>query len=351
MHKTGSLFPKFICLGLFFHCFTALLNGQIVSLENPSFEDLPRHSKPPTGWFYCGQSGESPPDIQPNGHFGVDQSPYHGNTYVGMVVRDNDTWEGLGQKLEGTLKEATCYQFSIQVAKSETYQSLSRITQLTTNYDTPVVLNIWGGNFNCDKKELLASSDPIDITNWTQLSFNIAPQQDYNHIYLEAFYDSNSPGPYCGNILIDYASMFIPMDCESLEQLDELPIVSAYFPENLEEMRQLIIEEGPKINFIKAGLKLESENFMDDEGYLFHTSLPIWRIVKGLAEFPNTKLIIALKGDDPFTTDQQVSEIQYHLKVLGLDGFRSKVRPYKPALEKKEWLWKSENSEILIQLQ
>ena len=56
-------------LFLFFLTFicTIPLNGQdTIYFENPSFEDIPRHSHVPKGWRNCGFAGESPPDIQPD---------------------------------------------------------------------------------------------------------------------------------------------------------------------------------------------------------------------------------------------------------------------------------------------
>ncbi|HRI59483.1 MAG TPA: hypothetical protein PK228_07160, partial [Saprospiraceae bacterium] len=71
-------------------------------LSNPSFEDTPKTGEVPVGWYDCGAAMETPPDVQP-GSFGVVSSPYDGNTYLGMVVRDNETWEAVGQQLQQLL--------------------------------------------------------------------------------------------------------------------------------------------------------------------------------------------------------------------------------------------------------
>ena len=49
-------------------------------------------------------SNETPPDIHPGNYWSNTTPPSHGNTYLGMVVRDNETYEGIAQRLNGTLK-------------------------------------------------------------------------------------------------------------------------------------------------------------------------------------------------------------------------------------------------------
>ena len=77
-----SKFLMFNYLCLFFVPF--VLMGQespeVIQLINPSFEDMPRHSKAPRAWSDCGFKGESAPDIQPSGIFSVTKPAYNGNT-------------------------------------------------------------------------------------------------------------------------------------------------------------------------------------------------------------------------------------------------------------------------------
>ena len=75
-----------------------------IELNNPSFEDFARASKEPRGWYDCGFPGETPPDVQPSGGFEVFKPAYEGRTYLGMVVRDNDTWESVAQRLSRPLQ-------------------------------------------------------------------------------------------------------------------------------------------------------------------------------------------------------------------------------------------------------
>ncbi|MEM0932319.1 MAG: hypothetical protein AAGJ12_07625, partial [Bacteroidota bacterium] len=97
-----------------------------VMINNPSFEDLPRNGSPPRGWYDCGFAAESPVDIHPIGYggdFGVKTKAYEGLTYMGMIVRDNDTWESVGQRLNKPLQKGMKYTLNVALARSPLYES------------------------------------------------------------------------------------------------------------------------------------------------------------------------------------------------------------------------------------
>ncbi len=189
-----------------------------IVLANPSFEDLPRHSRPPRGWYDCGKPGESAPDVQP-GQFNVTKDPYDGFTFLGMVTRDNETWEGVAQRLSKPLDPGTCYQFRIYMTHSDKYFSLSRTTMLDEYFIKPVTLRIWGGNGYCDKRELLAESDLVDKTEWEEFQFHLEPKRAYKFIMFEAFYKTPTLFPYNGNLLLDNASAIVPTGkCDEWEE-------------------------------------------------------------------------------------------------------------------------------------
>ncbi len=201
---------------LLFLLFCAIIiTGKIYSqdtiyLENPSFEGTPGHNRVPSGWFNCGFEDESPPDIQPSFIFQVTKKALHGNTYLGMVVRDNDTWEAIGSELSHPLIKGHCYQFQIALAQSERYTSVSRKLNEPATYTTPIRLRIWGGTNLCNRTELLAESELIEDLDWQKYSFHIRPTlSDIQFIILEVFYNSLTTNPYNGNLLIDDASSFV----------------------------------------------------------------------------------------------------------------------------------------------
>lgn len=210
-------------IGASFLFFVSTLSAQDepIYLINPSFEGTPAEgtldNSLPTGWYDCGFPGETIPDIHPvpnGGKFQVTKPPYDGNTYLGMVVRENDTWEMVSQRLSSPLKAGKCYEFSIHLCRSELYVSPSRVSGEYVNYTNPAKLRIWAGNGYCLKTELLAESSVIINTRWLEYNFRFEPKNDYTHIVFEAFYRTPTPFPYNGNILLDNASPIIPVPCD-----------------------------------------------------------------------------------------------------------------------------------------
>ncbi|MEZ4919271.1 MAG: hypothetical protein R2792_09210 [Saprospiraceae bacterium] len=167
----------------------------------------------PKGWIDCGDKNETEPDIQP-GLFEVTTEPYDGNTYLGMVVRDNDTKESIGQELWIPLFKDSTYQFRVILAQSDKYLSLSKKTREGTNYNTPVILKVYGGgdqNEQCLSEELLLTTPYIDHTYWKEYTFIFQPKQTHQYIKLEVdwapqFRDLDMD-TYNGNLLLDNCSL------------------------------------------------------------------------------------------------------------------------------------------------
>jgi hypothetical protein len=198
------------------------LNGQdTIYLNNPSFEDIPRAgtpiSPPIKGWFDCGKANfpnESPPDIMPTVKptWGVNMKAVNGESYLGLVVRDNHTWESLSQALSTPIMEGKCYSFSAFITKSQVYKSRTKRSDTLENFVRPALLVIWGGSSFCDKAELLSASPPVSNTDWKKFNFLFEPKKTYTFITIEAFY--NLPAePYNGHILVDGLSPIIETNC------------------------------------------------------------------------------------------------------------------------------------------
>jgi len=215
------------------------VNGQDeqpIMLQKPSFEDFPKLSHTPSGWFDCGFPGESEVDIHPvpASEFQVDKTAYDGEAYLGMVVRENETWEAIGQRLTAPLNGGNCYEFSIHLARSSTYLSglsssgidIASTTTKKVNFATPIKLRIWGGNGYCKKAELLAESSLVINTRWLEFNFRFEPKQTYGYITFEAFYKTPCPFPYNGNILLDNAQPIVPVPCDDtlVAVADPIPV-------------------------------------------------------------------------------------------------------------------------------
>ena len=239
-------------------CFFSINNalfGQsdVVQLFNPSFEDYPRAGRVPVGWRDCGFARESPADTHPSGSFDVSKPASDGNTYLGMVVRDNDTWERVSQQLSVPLKRGTCYNFSLNLCRSELYVSLSKETGNPANYVQPIKLVIWGGDGYCSKREQLAESPVVSNTSWQPYVFKFEPKQTHTHITFEAFYKTPVLFPYNGNILVDNASDIVPMPCDESPVLTKIPEIEFLAPND-----QPIVITSQKLS-LKAEVKNISE--------------------------------------------------------------------------------------------
>jgi outer membrane protein OmpA-like peptidoglycan-associated protein len=212
---------------------STLAQAEVIYLENPSFEDVPRAGKTPVSWTDCGHSQESPPDIQPYGGFNVVRPPQDGRSYVGMVTRDNKTWEAVAQRLSKPIQKDKCYKFSLFACKSSVYISPTKKNQsLPTNFSKGIILRIWAGNNFCERAELLDEIEaPVDHTDWRNYEFELKPQKNsYNFICIEAYYKTPTFNFYNGNILVDKASEIFSCDIPT-DEVVENEVVAEQEPE------------------------------------------------------------------------------------------------------------------------
>jgi len=202
-----------------------------ITLVNPSFEDLPKAGQTPTGWYNCGwPDTETPPDIQP-GAFNVVVPPSNGSTYMGLVVRDNETYELVSQRLSRPLEMNQCYEFTLDLCRAELYFSKSRITDESANYVTPAKIRIYGGHGYCDRAELLDETPIIHNFRWLTYNFKFTDiKANYSYIVIEAYYKTPVLFPYNGNILVDNASPIRKVTCGADKMPDAKPKVAVKSP-------------------------------------------------------------------------------------------------------------------------
>ncbi len=328
----------------------ALFAQPLIFLENPSFEDEPSISRPPAGWYFCGQVGESPPDIHPGGFFGVERLAHDGATFVGMVVRDNGTCEGVGQRLPSPLMAGQCYAFSLFAARSDTYQSLSRLTGAPANYETPAAIYIWGGFSNCGRQELLAKTASIINNGWQEYAFTLKPAESYTHLLIEAYFSQQSI-PYNGNVLIDQASPLRLAECgEASPEQEELEAAAVPALETEEELRAYLREQGRNVRFSADGIMLEQHLFADARGIRYQTNRPLWQIGQALRQFPGYRLLIAVGGASDYLTELHLRQFEHALRNTGLAEGQYILRPRRRSDRKREWLWELEERDFAMQV-
>jgi hypothetical protein len=159
------------------------------TLLNPSFEGDPQDATVPVAWHPCALG--TTPDILP-GVWGVYTEASEGDTFVGLITRDDGSFESIGQRLISPLKQNECYQFSLDLAHSKTY----------SGYNKPIKLRIWGGNTKCDKGQLLLETDFVDHSAWKTYKLKFTAEEELRYLIFEAHFKDGLFSRR-GNILID----------------------------------------------------------------------------------------------------------------------------------------------------
>jgi hypothetical protein len=172
-----------------FVCLSSFLLGQ-VHLNNASFEGEPQDATVPVGWFPCAKG--TTPDILP-GFWGVYAEPSEGETYLGLITRDDGTWESIGQRIKTPIQTGSCYELALDLAHSKTY----------SGYDQPIKLRVWGGVTKCAKNQLILETDFINHADWRTYTKQFTAKMRINYLIFEAYYKDGSYS-HKGNILIDY---------------------------------------------------------------------------------------------------------------------------------------------------
>ena len=157
---------------------------------NPSFEGEILMIGPPPEWAIC--INGSTPNVQP-GKYNVFLPPSDGITYIGLLTRENFTWEDMYTTLNIPLDKDSCYNFKIDLAFWE-YLSFTVVE--------PIVLRIYGTNINCNKDNLLWTSPAISNEDWITYEFMIHNNEyDITEINIESYYTGIYP--YWGYMLLD----------------------------------------------------------------------------------------------------------------------------------------------------
>lgn len=348
------------CLGLL--SVTAWAQPVAIELKNPSFEGPPGPSLLPHGWKTCGFPDETPPDTNPNEVFQVSMPAYYGNTYLGMVVRDNGTWEGVGQALAEPFQKNQCYGFTFFAACSRNYQSFSRMTGQEVNYNKPVKLRIWVGYDYCESLQLLAETPAIEHHDWNPYTLFFKPNAPYTHLFLEA-YSLHPDKPYCGNILLDNLSDLSPVNCPDPYLAVEQPIgyggrlppkpdtVQFFMPQDFDQLKGLIATYSRKINF-GSDNRLERKLYFVEQkkgGFMIFQNQPLHYLVAIVNQWRKMKLTIAVSDENEETLATKISSIRELLRFMDAPPSRIKVIPFSKADHRKHWVGKREGVLLAVE--
>lgn len=301
------------------------VQGQVILLQNPSFEDMPGNSRTPRGWFYCGDPGETPTDIHPAGIFGVTHEAAHGMTYIGMVTRETGSWEGISQWLSEPLEAGQCYRFALQLARSPDYQSISRSNWQMTNFNQPVRLLIWGGNLNCERQELLAESPLIEHTDWQSHVFHFQPSTSFSRLLLEVQYAADAE-PYCGNLLLDHVAPVVAVECASKEPTKTIEKIQLPDITNPTDIQSFTKQAAPNIQFSEVDHRLEQHAFYVSDGKLEQGNKYLYTIVKAAQLTDFRKLIIYIPEPNKDRWQTKAESMVEALRCLGLSYQEFRIR-------------------------
>lgn len=328
---------KWSYLSVLLFQFLVSYGQEVIALRNPSMESLPGPAKTPNFWHFCGPPQETPPDVHPSGAFGVQKKAAHGQTYLGLVVRDNGTTEKISQRLTSPLTKEKTYRFQCYTARPDVYRSLSRSTMLPDSFTRAVRLRLWGVK-HCEKVLLLGETELITHSDWTLTYFEFTPKEEIQGIMLEAWYGNSEDQAYNGGVFIDLASPIYEVEKKAIRP-PRLPPVTAG-----ESIRSFIYQETQKIVLDKTDLPRRDFIINEDSCY-YYTALPLWDIARLVSRSPKAKLHLAtpLRRSSLFQ-----AEVNEALLLGGLPKHRIKWHKIKKPGKGKRWVASDPQRKLFI---
>lgn len=140
----------------------------------------------------------------------VKQHPEDGDAFASLLASSNGAKQYLSTEVNGVLRKGVGYTFSLSLAHADYFRQREQTDDLEVNYNQGLQLNIWGGNPENPKAELLARSGTIQKRKWQRNHFVLKPSKEqYTMITLEAAYAPEIGKAYNGNILIDNCSNIV----------------------------------------------------------------------------------------------------------------------------------------------
>ena len=292
-----------------------------------------------------------------------------------MVVRDNNTWEAVSQKLSQPMKKDYVYQLEVYLARSDFYWSVSRVSEKETNYAMPVRFRVFGGFSWREGEQFLAETPPVTHTEWKSYVLELEPAEEaYDHIILEAYYDDRIAGPYCGNVLVDNLSPLIPLrldiskfhknivpkftkrlspitpardadaDLQIMNKVSKTSQKPA--PENTiqpapvseTELVQIVETSAPRIAFDSSG-SLKTALYNDhSSGQEKQVNLPLQSMVEALNQHSLATLIIVIVEKDAALAEKKRQSLRTALSQMGGRQDQIIIRNWLEKDAEKTWL-------------
>lgn len=320
-----------------------------IPVFNASFESvLPYIINDTADWVDCGFLSEAPLQFQP-GSYEVDKAAFEGKNYFSLAVRDNFTWDAVGQRLRVPLKPGRCYRLMIHLAQSAYYTAPSPVFGTRVRYKNPIRLLLWGGKKFCQAGQLLATTDLIKNKDWQPYELVFTPKVEITHIAFQAYY-LNPMVAYNGHLLMDFASPIEVVPCETYPA--QSPDVSQIEikPQSKRDLENFIGLYGKTIRFERDKVNLftgkDAESF--EPGAMSESFLSL--MGKSIRWLPEYRLEIAVKDKPRRLTDGRIAYLKAFFATQKADISQLEIHPFEEEQTKDEALWVSENAFLAIRL-
>ncbi len=202
---------------------SVLCAQESIAILNPSFELYYAQTQNNLEkWESCAIRGYTPPDVHSTTkrYWNNITEPFAGDSYVGMVVRPDTTFEQLAQKLSQPLQRDAYYTFEIQLALPQHYMSPLKpkpgvqqdkeLAPTLMDFANPVNLQIWGFYDLCDPGHKLAETEAVHHRDWKKYVIQFQSKDDYAYIAFIPYFTSDET--YAGSILLDECSPIFKTD-------------------------------------------------------------------------------------------------------------------------------------------
>jgi hypothetical protein len=249
------------------------------------------------------------------GLYRVQLSAADGQTYVGMVCRDNGTFESIGQQLPTPLAGGQCYRWQGQAARTTRYLSIARSTLRPDDFSAPVRLAFYGGTDACADDYLLGESDSIRFADWQLLTVILRVPATSTHLRIGVLpFDTTAAN---GHVLLDHLQPLVPCDCATgrpLRDIAELSVIRQ------PDWRAIATELDRHLRFPLSGVS----------AFRFHGTVqqgvaPLAQIVDYL-ERQDTRLDVGIHLDDRQAFRTVRTLLENRLKELSLTANRLRFK-------------------------
>jgi len=137
----------------------------------------------------------------------VDKQPYDGSWYTGLVVRDDGSFEVLGQKLKNRLVANKKYLVSLYLCTSTKMTSFSPLSNgQEVSFGKALNVRISIGN-SYKMSRIILETGAVTNEEWMEYTFEIQPDVDVKCFWIESAHLTGYEGAYNGNVFVDMVSL------------------------------------------------------------------------------------------------------------------------------------------------